>query len=116
MIKEIKEVAKSKKLIEYETVVTLHDGEHTFLSSRFPLDDTTGKVYGVCSMATDITDRKNAENEIKTINEELKLIKKQLENKNKDITDSINYAKNTTSNASAPQSYLEGIPKLFCII
>ena len=61
VIKDNKEVIRTKKLIEVETLVPLPDGVHTFLSALFPLYDAKGKIYGVCSMGSDITERKKAE-------------------------------------------------------
>ncbi len=43
-----------------EEVVLLDDGAHTFLSMKCPLRDETGKVYALCGISTDITERKQA--------------------------------------------------------
>jgi hypothetical protein len=42
--------------------------ERTYLSTRFPLFDPDGAVYAVCSIGTDITDRKRAEDEVRALN------------------------------------------------
>lgn len=44
-----------------EELVPLDDGLHTFVSVKFPLHDGSGKTYAVCSISTDITERKRAE-------------------------------------------------------
>ena len=31
------------------------DGDHTYISVKFPLHDETGRAYGVCGISTDIT-------------------------------------------------------------
>ena len=50
------EVAKKKRPTEYEELVILPDGEHSFKTSKFPLFDPDGNVYAVASMSTDVTD------------------------------------------------------------
>lgn len=46
---------------EFEEVVALNNGTHTYLSVKFPLRDTSGTIYGICGISTDITERKHAE-------------------------------------------------------
>jgi signal transduction histidine kinase len=40
------------------------DGPHTYISIKFPLREATGKIYAVCGISTDITQRKQAEREL----------------------------------------------------
>ena len=47
--------------IEWEEVLGEDDGPHTLLSTKFPLLDAAGTVYAVGGIATDITERKRAE-------------------------------------------------------
>ncbi len=47
--------------LEVEEVMDQADGPHTYLSAKFPLLDPRGKPYAVCAIATDITQRKRAE-------------------------------------------------------
>jgi PAS domain S-box-containing protein len=47
--------------LEVEEVIDQVDGPHTYLSAKFPLLDSSGKPYAVCAIATDITQRKRAE-------------------------------------------------------
>ncbi len=47
--------------IESEEVAPQSDGLHTYLSVKFPLFDSEGKIYAVCGISTDISDRKTAE-------------------------------------------------------
>ncbi|WP_454061699.1 PAS domain S-box protein [Candidatus Nitrospira salsa] len=57
--------------IEFEESV-MHSGAiHTYISIKFPLFDSNGKPYALCGVATDITNRKQAERELKELNETL---------------------------------------------
>ena len=42
------------------------DGMHTFISIKFPLFDSNKQPYAVCGIATDITDRKQMEEQLRT--------------------------------------------------
>jgi two-component system, LuxR family, sensor kinase FixL len=46
---------------ESEDVLPVGDGLRTYLTVRFPLIDATGRTYAIGGFATDITDRKRAE-------------------------------------------------------
>ena len=60
-------VIGSGKPMQLEEVILQEDGEHTYISIKFPLYDTTGKSVGLCGISTDITDRKKAENELRRV-------------------------------------------------
>jgi two-component system sensor histidine kinase UhpB len=47
------------------------DGQHTFHTVKFPLYDATGKVEAVGGISIDITERKQAEAEVRRLNEDL---------------------------------------------
>ena len=56
------QVLETGQPMQIEEVARLADGkEHTFLANKFPLVDTSGKPYAVCSISVDITERKQAE-------------------------------------------------------
>lgn len=56
--------------MQFEEAISLDDGVHTYLSVKFPLHNSDGKVYALCGISTDISERKQAE---KTVREALAL-------------------------------------------
>ncbi len=54
-------VMESLKPMTFEETFVLHGNERTFLTAKYPLLDRTGKPYAVCTIATDISTRKQAE-------------------------------------------------------
>ena len=58
-------VLKENTAIEVEEIAREDDGDHTYISVKFPLHDEAGNVYGVCGISTDITARKLAEQALK---------------------------------------------------
>ncbi len=55
-------VIETKSPLDWEEVVPLPDGLHTYISIKFPLFDAAGDIYAVCGISTDISDRKRVEN------------------------------------------------------
>ena len=49
--------------LQFEETVPQDDGIHTYISTKFPLYNSTGAICGVCGISTDISDRKRAEAE-----------------------------------------------------
>ncbi|MCC7262616.1 MAG: PAS domain S-box protein [Candidatus Latescibacteria bacterium] len=45
----------------FEEKALLADGEHVFLTTKFPLRDAAGRIYALGAICTDITNRKHAE-------------------------------------------------------
>lgn len=54
------EVLETGVAREFEEVIPMDDGLHTMLSLKVPLRDASGRIYAVCGIATDITERKRA--------------------------------------------------------
>jgi two-component system, NtrC family, sensor kinase len=48
---------------EFEEIAPHDDGPHTYISIKFPLRDSGGKIYAVCGISTDISERKRMEEE-----------------------------------------------------
>ncbi|OOG28774.1 histidine kinase [Thioalkalivibrio denitrificans] len=53
--------------VEFEETYRLPDGEHSFLSLKFPLRDADGRIYAVCGISTDITARKRTEEALRKV-------------------------------------------------
>ncbi|HEY8099509.1 MAG TPA: PAS domain S-box protein [Burkholderiaceae bacterium] len=58
------DVLRAGKVMEAEQTVPQDDGLHTYISIKAPLFDETGKLYALCAVATDITERKHTEEEL----------------------------------------------------
>ncbi len=65
--------AADTSLIE-EEVVPQDDGEHVYLSVKCTLRDSRGQIHGIFGISTDITDRKRAEDALRTSEEHTRLI------------------------------------------
>ncbi len=57
------QVLAGTKALATEEVVPLKDGIHTYISVKCPLFDASGKLYALCGVSTDITERKRIEEE-----------------------------------------------------
>jgi diguanylate cyclase (GGDEF)-like protein/PAS domain S-box-containing protein len=58
--------SKAAQVIESELEVRHRDGTlHTYLMLKFPLRDDQGQIFSVCSICTDITERKMAEDAVR---------------------------------------------------
>src|SRR6185437_9871154 len=65
--------AAGTPLMQEETVPHV-DGLHTYLSIKAPLNDSAGKICGVCGISTDITERKHAQERLRVQAERLVLL------------------------------------------
>ncbi|MCX7172272.1 MAG: PAS domain S-box protein, partial [Proteobacteria bacterium] len=64
-IKNDKYIVQSGLSQESEEHVPHDDGVHVYISAKFPLRNAAGEIYAVCGIATDITERKAAENALR---------------------------------------------------
>lgn len=53
------DAVKAGKDIQVEEIIETPEGPHTFLSVKFPLKDSSNRVYAIGTISTDITERKN---------------------------------------------------------
>ncbi|CAD5109633.1 hybrid sensor histidine kinase/response regulator [Zestomonas carbonaria] len=60
-------VVELGKALEFEEQVQLGSGTRTYLSNKFPLFDSAGRVVAVCGMSTDISARKRLEEALQHI-------------------------------------------------
>jgi PAS domain S-box-containing protein len=67
------EVIAANRPLQFEEQVDTVDGQRQFISLKFPLYDDSGRPYGVCGIATDITERKRAEGALKKSEERLNI-------------------------------------------
>ena len=66
-------VFESGQLMNVEEVVPQSDGMHRYISVKFPLLNADGQPYAICGIATDITERKQAELALQQAKEELEI-------------------------------------------
>ena len=64
-----KRVLEECSPIEFEEVAHHDDGDHTYVSLKFPLFDPNGIPYAVCGLSTDITERQRAAEELRQAKE-----------------------------------------------
>ncbi|MBI4776999.1 MAG: PAS domain S-box protein [Deltaproteobacteria bacterium] len=60
-------VLSEGRSLQVEESVPQSDGVHTYLSVKFPLYDENGTTTGVCSISTDITELKKAQNQLRRL-------------------------------------------------
>ncbi len=61
------EVLQNAAPVQVEKRIVQKDGVHTYLTVKFPLFDETGKVRRLCGIATDITDAKKAQDQLRLL-------------------------------------------------
>jgi PAS domain S-box-containing protein len=64
-------VMKAGKVLEFEEYSNLKDRNITWLTTKFPLYDIAGQLYGVAGISMDISERKRLEDDLKKNNEAL---------------------------------------------
>ena len=66
------EVLERNATVEYEETAPHLDGLHTYISIKFPLRDSAGIPYALCGVSTDISERKQAENMLRSHERQLR--------------------------------------------
>jgi PAS domain S-box-containing protein len=64
----VQAVIESGKAIRKEVSFPHADGNHSFISIKFPIPNAQGQMVNIGSISTDITERKQAEEEIRELN------------------------------------------------
>lgn len=57
-------VWRTGRALDFEETVPQRDGDHVYLSCKYPLHNADGKIFAVCGISTDITARKQIEEEL----------------------------------------------------
>ncbi len=70
---------RSRKPEELEEILPVNSGLHTYLSLKFPLLSPDGNAHAICCVATDITERKNAAEEVRRAKEAAEAANQELE-------------------------------------
>jgi diguanylate cyclase (GGDEF)-like protein/PAS domain S-box-containing protein len=65
LVRNDQQVIESAQLLEIEEQVQHDDGIHTYVSTKIPIRDASGEIYAVCGVATDITERKQSESDLR---------------------------------------------------
>ncbi|NJP07643.1 MAG: response regulator [Chloroflexaceae bacterium] len=78
----IQQVFQHGQVLDTETELILNQQAHTFLTNLFPVPNAQGQIYAVGGISSDITHRKQVEEEMQRRNQELTIINR--------ITEAIN--------------------------
>lgn len=104
------EVMLEGKPISKEEMETWPDGHVTWvLTVKVPLRDPSGKITGTFGLSRDITERKETEQQIRKLNEDLKRQAVQLEAANKEL-EAFSYS--VSHDLRAPLRHIDGFVKL----
>lgn len=60
-----RQALESGHAVEFEETSIRSDGKHIYLSSKFPLRDPDGKVYGLAALCADITEMRQIEDRLR---------------------------------------------------
>ncbi len=64
-------VARAGLPLEFDETAPHDDGEHNYISIKFPLFRSTGEVYATCGISTDITERMRVRQDLQRAKEQL---------------------------------------------
>ena len=104
------QIRDGKRISRFETTRIRKDGRRVQISLTIsPLKDAQGNIFGACTIARDITERKRAEEEIRQLNQELERRvanrTAQLEAANKDLE---SFAYSVSHDLRAPLRQIDG--------
>src|SRR6202040_1266341 len=69
-----RQVIEASTPVQFEEAVPMAEGERQYVVVKFLLRDRTTKPYAVCGIATDITERKRAEEKLARLNQTLQTL------------------------------------------
>ncbi|MEM8639665.1 MAG: PAS domain S-box protein [Cyanobacteria bacterium P01_G01_bin.54] len=69
MLENDRYVMSKNQVIQREEMARFDQEVKFYLSSKFPLRDDQGNIYGICGISTDISDRKRAEQQLQQAKE-----------------------------------------------
>jgi PAS domain S-box-containing protein len=92
---------------EIEEFVPHDDGLHVYISVKFPLFTTEGKPYAVCGIATDITERKRAEEKIEASLKEKEILLREIHHRVKNNMQIISSLLELTSETTKDKKYMD---------
>ena len=69
-----RQVLETGRTAEFEETMMLPDGLHTYVAVKFPLRDSSGRIYALGAICTDFTQRKNTEAALRASENQLRLI------------------------------------------
>jgi PAS domain S-box-containing protein len=69
-----RQVIDADSSVQFEVAVPTREGERHYVVNKFLLRDRTAKPYAVCGIATDITERKRAEEQLAQLNRTLQTL------------------------------------------
>lgn len=75
--------------LQFEEVAHHDDGLHAYVVVKFPLRDASGKPYALGGIATDITDRKHMEQDLRVSEDDLRHVLREREQLSWDLHDNI---------------------------
>ncbi len=71
------QVMQRNEPVEFEESVPHDDGPHTYISIKFPLRDEHGQAEGVCGISTDISQRLEAERQLRRLAQQLVTVREE---------------------------------------